>query len=704
MLLNSSTTLLSGNVNGTGTSTSGVPFTLVKTLNAGDNLDFSVGFGTNNNNANDSTGFTLTITQAGDPATTASFTMPGDYELRLIGYDSELFGFSDTHVRIVPNCLTAPAGLVGWWPGDGDTRDLANANTGVAEGGLTFNPGKVGQAFHLNGTTADMVAPASAALNVSSFTLDAWVFPLDTGTARPMLEYSTSTGSFGVHFWENLNSAVQVTPGAVYANIVDSGGGSHVLATGAGALQLKQWNHVALTYDRTTGIGRIYVNGAAITSVSLGSFTPRTALPFYVGARPGNAHFLGDIDEPQVFNRALSPAEILSIYTADASGTCKPNGPQPPVVSAGLDQAIFLPNTQVTLNGTAIDPAGNPLSLSWSVVSGAGPVLFGNPSSAVTTATLTEPGVYVLRLTASNAQLTASSNVNISLSQVINQAPVVSAGANQTVEVPINQVTLTGSVTDDGLPLGGTITQQWSKLSGPGTVTFSSPTSLVTQATFSSPGTYLLQLTASDSQLSASSVVSVAILQKFVGGPASGTVVEGQIPITVAPGVTLASGVLEYWPASNPNDVHVLNPNTTGSGTIGIFDGTLLANGGYIVRLTATDTNGNAQVSLFALTVIGDNKPGRITKTVTDLQVPLSGLPIAITRTYDSLNRSTVGDFGFGWALSVSVNLQVDSSFDVTFKLNGKRETFFFTPRPSSFLFPWLLLPTYNPQPACLAL
>jgi RHS repeat-associated protein/uncharacterized repeat protein (TIGR01451 family) len=698
VLLNSSTTLLSGNVNGTGSGTSGVPFTLVRTLNAGDNVDFTVGFGTNNNNANDSTGLTVTVTQAGDPATTASFRMPGDYELRLIGYDGELFGFSDTHVRVVPPCLAPLSGLVGWWPGDGDARDLANANTGVLEGGVTFNPGKVGQAFHLNGTTADVVAPASAALNASSLTLDAWVFPLDSGTGRPMLEYSSSTGTIGVHLWENFNSAVQVTPGAVFANVVDSAGGSHILATGAGALQFKQWNHVALTYDRTTGIGRIYVNGAAIAVASLGVFTPRTALPFYIGARPGNAHFLGDIDEPQVYNRALTPAEILSIYTADASGNCKPNGPQPPVVSAGLDQAVFLPNTQVTLNGSAIDPAGGPLAISWSVVSGAGPVVFGNPSAAVTTATFTEPGVYVLRLTASNAQQTASSDVNISLSQVINQAPVVSAGANQSVELPITTVTLTGSVTDDGLPLGGTITQQWSKLSGPGTVTFSSPTQLATQATFSSPGTYLLQLTASDSQLSASSVVSVAILQKFVGGPVSGTIVQGQVPITLAPGITLASGVLDYWPASNPNNVQVINPNTTGSGTIGIFDGTLLANGSYVVRLTATDTNGNAQVSLITLTVVGENKPGRVTTTVTDLQVPVGGIPISIVRAYDSLQQGQIRDFGFGWGLSIGIDLEVDPSYNVTFTLNGQRKTFFFQPQASSFLFPWLLLPTYSPE------
>src|SRR5262249_16789606 len=73
-------------------------------------------------------------------------------------------------------------------------------------------------------------------------------------------------------------------------------------------------------------------------------------------------------------------------------------------------------------------------------------------------------------------------------------------------------VTLNGKVTDDGLPLGSSVTQQWSKLSGPGSVTFSAPTQPVTQATFSSAGTYLLQLTATDSQLSSAAPVTITVL------------------------------------------------------------------------------------------------------------------------------------------------------------------------------------------------
>lgn len=55
-----------------------------------------------------------------------------------------------------------------------------------------------------------------------------------------------------------------------------------------------------------------------------------------------------------------------------------------------------------------------------------------------------------------------------------NHAPVVTAGDDQTTTWP-NTIQLTGTVTDDGLPTNGTLTITWSKVSGPGTVTFTTP-------------------------------------------------------------------------------------------------------------------------------------------------------------------------------------------------------------------------------------
>lgn len=126
----------------------------------------------------------------------------------------------------------------------------------------------------------------------------------------------------------------------------------------------------------------------------------------------------------------------------------------------------------------------------------------------------------------------------------------------------------------------------------------------------------------------------------------------------------------------------------------------MLANGQYTIQLQAISSTGTALLSETVVSVTGANKPGRETVTTTDFKVPLAGIPISITRTYDSLNRGTVQDFGNGWKLAASVNLSVDLLLNVTFTLDGNPQTFYFTPQSSgSALFPWLLVPHYTPQP-----
>jgi PKD repeat protein len=658
ILLNSSTTLLSGNIT---EQNAGVPFTFVKKLTAGDKLDFSVGFG-NGSNSSDSTGMQLIITQAGAPSTTATFSSPGDYVLRLAASDSELFSFNDTHVHVNAQCVPPASGLVGWWPGDGDARDLALANTGVIEDGVTFVPGMVGSAFSLNGGAADVAVPSTTALNVSSFTMSAWVFPLDLGTARPILEYSTPTGSFGVHMWENLNSSVQVSPGSLYANIVDTGGGSHIMATGAfggATLQLKQWTHVALTYDRATGVARMFVNGAFAATSNLGVFTPRTALPLYIGARPTSTHFLGNIDEPQVYNRALSASEIQAIYTAGNAGICKPTGPQPPVVSAGLNQTISLPLTQVNLNGSATDPNGGTLSTAWSVTSGTGNVVFGNATSPTTTATFSAPGVYVLRLTASNNQATAFSEVTITLVQPINKAPQVSAGSNQTIQFPQSSITLNGIVTDDGLPVGTAVTQQWSKFSGPAPVTFSAPTQAVTQATFSTPGTYTLRLTATDSEFTASAQVTITVLAAPTPNQApSISVSVDNVNLTLPANIANLTGTItdDGQPAGSTvtaqwSQVSGPAPATFSNPTSSSTKATFSVAGSYVLKLTASDSQLSNSVSIpITVNPPAPNQAPSVTVIASQNSVTLPANTLSLTGKITDDGLPVGGKITFQWS------------------------------------------------------
>lgn len=95
-------------------------------------------------------------------------------------------------------------------------------------------------------------------------------------------------------------------------------------------------------------------------------------------------------------------------------------------------------------------------------------------------------------------------------SSPVNAAPTVSAGSPQAVTMP-TPATLTGTINDDGLPSGSTLTAQWSLVTGPGSVDFTSPQATTTAAAFDAPGTYVLRLTVSDTDLLSSSDVTVTV-------------------------------------------------------------------------------------------------------------------------------------------------------------------------------------------------
>ncbi|AFY50369.1 RHS repeat-associated core domain protein [Nostoc sp. PCC 7524] len=87
------------------------------------------------------------------------------------------------------------------------------------------------------------------------------------------------------------------------------------------------------------------------------------------------------------------------------------------------------------------------------------------------------------------------------------------------------------------------------------------------------------------------------------------------------------------------------------NGVLGVLDPTLLLNDTYQVRLVAYDTNnrGNGVVEL--LDVKGDLKLGNFQISFADLELSVSGIPITLTRTYDTLTSNHKDDFGYGWRM-----------------------------------------------------
>ncbi|MEM6472792.1 MAG: RHS repeat-associated core domain-containing protein, partial [Planctomycetota bacterium] len=101
----------------------------------------------------------------------------------------------------------------------------------------------------------------------------------------------------------------------------------------------------------------------------------------------------------------------------------------------------------------------------------------------------------------------------------------------------------------------------------------------------------------------------------------------------------------------------VFRPGAGGSGItnnlLGVFDPTLLANDTYDVRIEAQDISGNVSRLVSPLSVEAQAKLGNFRIELTDLAVPLAGIPITIDRIYDTLDAPYGYDFGHGWRLDV---------------------------------------------------
>ena len=353
----------------------------------------------------------------------------------------------------------------------------------------------------------------------------------------------------------------------------------------------------------------------------------------------------------------------------------------PPTAIPGPNLTVVQPNS-VTLAGQGQDdlfPAGSTLTGVWTKLDGPGNVLFPNGTNSApgftNTATFTLPGDYVMRLTVSDGELSGSSNLTVKVyaQGTTNQAPTAYAGTDQSTRLPDTTVFLDGHAGDDPFPTGSTLSHAWSLFSGPpgAGVSFSNASALVTTATFTQSGLYVLRLTVSDSELSASDDVAIRVYDPITGPPPTVLItspVDGTnitAPTAVRGNISVAEWLLEYALGGEAEPDRTWTTLGTGTGPVangvlGTLDSTLLLNGVYSVRLTATDSSG--QITVDEITVLVDRnlKIGQFAFSFNDLTVPVAGIPITITRSYDSRDKR-VGDFGVGWNLELQ-NIRLQKS------------------------------------------
>ncbi|MBX3255048.1 MAG: T9SS type A sorting domain-containing protein [Chitinophagaceae bacterium] len=295
-------------------------------------------------------------------------------------------------------------------------------------------------------------------------------------------------------------------------------------------------------------------------------------------------------------NAGLSSAAVVTI-------TVKP-APAPPVANAGTDQTITLPVSSVVLNGSGSTAAGTITGYAWTKVTGPAGETIEEPGEVSTTISGLVKGVYKFQLKVTDNKGAASTAI-VTVTVKPGAPPVANAGADQTIQLPENSVTLDGSIST--APSGNIQSYKWRKISGPAKGTILSDISAVTTVGDLEAGVYEFELSVVDNA-GVSGIDIVKITVEAAAAPPVANAGDNQTITLPVNNVTLdgssstaASGVISSYAwikTSGPGGAVIESP----SGISTVISG--LTEGIYEFELKVTDNNGATGASKVVVTVM----------------------------------------------------------------------------------------------------
>jgi len=282
-----------------------------------------------------------------------------------------------------------PAGMVAYWNFDGNANDQTGNYSAAAAGitGISYVTGRntaSGQAASFNGTTSLIEIPNGDVLeNSADFSLSFWMKD-DTTAKRDQFVMGLSAW-FGFQFEYNSNNYIntgnpnrsqigQCKLAAQYSfsdgtsgsqdlwldgvgDTKDNGGwmgwtfSKNLIAnsgTGVNGLLAQKWAHIVCTYDHTTKLATMYINGQKMKEQDYNLYIAPNSMHLATGLKfagtpankslvfgfiqdkvsptlpdawadytiPANGHFKGLLDDVAIYHTVLTPTLITLMYNS----------------------------------------------------------------------------------------------------------------------------------------------------------------------------------------------------------------------------------------------------------------------------------------------------------------------------------------------------------------------------------------------------